>query len=98
MATVINTPGTTSSNDGAAAGWAVAAVVLLAALLVALFVWPGFVRNNAPATVPGTNINVSLPEVTPGAGAGTQTGGGTDTGGGAAPSSGSGQTAPAPAQ
>jgi hypothetical protein len=96
MATVINTPGTATSNDGAAAGWAVAAVVLLAALLVALFVWPGWVRPAATQnTVPGTNINVSLPDVSvPGTGgSGTEgTGGGT---GGASQPSGSGQTAPA---
>ncbi len=62
MATVINTPGTTR-DDGAAAGWAVAAVVLLAVVLLALFVWPGFIRpaaTPAPAA-PGANINVTLP-------------------------------------
>jgi hypothetical protein len=96
MATVINTPGTTT-NDGAAAGWAVAAVVLVAALLIALFVWPGLVRPSASQnTIPGTNINVSLPSVPnagdTGAGAGSGSG---DTGGAGA---GTGGSAPAPAQ
>ncbi len=73
MATVINTPATRDSDNGAA-GWAVAVAVLLAVGLLALFVWPGFVRNSAAPADSGTNINVSLP--------GTNTGG-TDTGGGA---------------
>ncbi len=61
MATVINTPASQTS-DGAAAGWAVAIVVLVAALLVALFVYPGFIRPAATQTqTPGANINVQLP-------------------------------------
>lgn len=59
MATVINTPGAES-----AAGWAVAVIVLVAAVLVGLFVWPGLLQRAAPApaeTNPGTNVEVQLP-------------------------------------
>lgn len=77
MATVINTPSVRdSTSDGAAAGWAVAVVVLLGALLLALFVWPGFVRQSAPAQ-PTPNINVTIPGTT------GETGGNVNGGGGA---------------
>lgn len=63
MATVINTTPATTEDSGA--GWAVALVVLAAAVIIGLFVWPGFVRNSAaPAE---TNINVTVPESTGGA-------------------------------
>ncbi len=70
MATVINTPSTRESSDNGAAGWAVALAVLLAVGLLALFVWPGVVRNNAAPAAPG-NINVTIPGADTGAGAGT---------------------------
>jgi len=72
MATIINTPASPSS-DGGAAGWAVAVVVLLAVGLVALFVWPGFVRNSAAPAESGTNINVTLPSTDTGGTGGTDT-------------------------
>jgi len=79
MATVINTPA--QNADNATAGWAVAVVVLVAAVLIALFVWPGFVRPAATQqAAPGANINVQLPQT-----GGQETGG--NTGG-----SGSGNT------
>ncbi len=58
MATVINTTPATSEDSGA--GWAVALVVLAAAVIIGLFVWPGFVRNSA-APAGTTNIDVSVP-------------------------------------
>lgn len=84
MATVINTPASREVSDSGAAGWAVAVAVLLAIGLLALFVWPGIIRNSAIPTPAdnGTNINVSLPDTSGGATGGTNTGstGGTDTG------------------
>lgn len=77
MATVINTPATRDTSESAAAGWAVAVIVLIAAGLIALFVWPGYVRQSAPApAAPGANINVTLPTTggtDGGAGSGAQT-------------------------
>lgn len=87
MATVINTPATREvSSDGAAAGWAVAVVVLVGAILLALFVWPGYVRQSAPAQQ-APNINVSLPS-SPAPSAPAETGGNVQeapSGGAAAP-------------
>ncbi len=96
MATVINTPATRDTADGAAAGWAVAVVVIVAVALLALFVWPGYVRQSAaPATTPGANINVTMPSSDT-TGTGGNAGGATnDTGSGGTQSSPSGQTAPA---
>jgi hypothetical protein len=60
MATIVNNPGGDSS--GAAAGWIVAAVVIVAGVLLALFVWPGYMRGGAGAPAAGdTNINVEVP-------------------------------------
>ena len=56
MATIVNNPGNT---DSGAAGWAVAVIVLLAAGLIAFFVWPGYVRTSEPEGA--TTINVSVP-------------------------------------
>jgi hypothetical protein len=78
MATVINTPATRDSSDNGAAGWAVAVAVLLALGLLALFVWPGIVRNSAAPADTGSNINVTLPGT---GGTGGGAGGGADTGG-----------------
>ncbi len=81
MATVINTPAQ-ASDSGAAAGWAVAVIVLVGAILLALFVWPGYVRQSAPTqqnTAP--NINVTLPS----APSGGETGGNVPSSGQAAP-------------
>lgn len=66
MATVINTPAT---REDSGAGWAAALIIVAALIIIGLFVWPGFVRQSAPAA-PGANINVTLP-----------TTGGGDTGG-----------------
>lgn len=76
MATVINTPGTTNTDTGA--GWAVALVVLAAAVIIGLFIWPGYVRNSAAPASPGTNINVTVPEAPAGGAASTPA---TDSGG-----------------
>jgi len=68
--TIVNTPGNTNS-DGAA-GWAIAAVVIIAVIIGAVLLF----RNGLPTspnTGGGTNINVELPS---GGGATGGTGGG----------------------
>lgn len=55
MVTVINTPGGT--NESSAAGWVVAGVLVIAAVLIALFVWPGYAR---PTPEPAA-VQVTLP-------------------------------------
>ena len=55
MVTVINTPGNTTESSSA--GWIVAGVLIIAAVLVALFVWPGYARPTAEATT----VQVNLP-------------------------------------
>ncbi len=77
MATIINTPATREASDSGAAGWAVAVAVLLAVGILALFVWPGIVRNSAVPAETGSTINVSLPAGTTG---GTDTSGTSGTG------------------
>ncbi len=67
MATIVNNPG---NSDSGAAGWAVAAIVIVAVALIALFVWPGFVRVGGGAT----NVNVTVPAID-NVGAGVGTGG-----------------------
>jgi hypothetical protein len=67
MATFINNPGATvpQESGAAAAGWALAAVLLAFLILGALFIWPGYARNAAPSSNPSeTNINVSVPTPT----------------------------------
>ena len=50
MVTVINTPA--AAGQSSSAGWIVAGVLVIAATLVALFVWPGYARQTAePTTV-----------------------------------------------
>lgn len=81
MATVINTPVARETSDSAAAGWAVAVIVLIAAGLIALFVWPGYVRQStvpAPAA-PAANINVTLPTTGGDSGASGSSGSGAQT-------------------
>jgi hypothetical protein len=92
MATVINTPATRDTSESAAAGWAVAVIVLVALGIIALFVWPGFVRQSTvPAATPN-NINVTLPQTTI---PGTDAGSNTDGSGGTQTTPGSGSTMPA---
>jgi hypothetical protein len=70
MATVINNP--SDGSGSAAAGWAVAVVILAGVILIGLFVWPGYAR---PVQEPaGINVDVNLPTT-----GGEQ--GGADTGG-----------------
>ncbi len=63
MSTVINNPDT-GSGEGIA-GWIVAAVVIVVAALVALFVWPGYAQQAAPAApeAPVVNVQIPVPEV-----------------------------------
>lgn len=67
MATIVNNPDTGSG------GWAVAVVLLVVVALVALFVWPGYVRQTAaPTTTQApTEVNVQIPTPNVGAGGGT---------------------------
>jgi len=55
MVTVINTPA--GAGQSSSAGWVVAGVLIIAAVLVALFVWPGYARS---APEPAT-MQVNLP-------------------------------------
>lgn len=58
MATVINNP----SDGASSAGWIVAAVVLVAIVLIALFVWPGFAGNMGGGPTGGAaEVNVTVP-------------------------------------
>lgn len=64
MATIVNNPG--SDSGSGAAGWVVAAVVIIALLLIGFFVWPGFAGTGGGGG--GTNINVEVPAPTGGMG------------------------------
>lgn len=75
MTTIVNTPNSSDSGSGAA-GWIVAAAVIIAVVLVAIFVWPGYGRH--AATPAPTQINVQIPS-------------GANTSSGGAPSGGSAQ-------
>ncbi|MBP7741504.1 MAG: hypothetical protein KA104_02325 [Candidatus Pacebacteria bacterium] len=55
MVTVINTPA--AAGQSSSAGWIVAGVLVIAATLVALFVWPGYARQTAEPTT----VQVNLP-------------------------------------
>lgn len=57
MATIVNNPG--SDSGASAAAWMVGIIALVAVVLIALFVWPGFAAQNTQA--PSTNINVQVP-------------------------------------
>lgn len=67
MATVINNPAERAERTSeryvesdSGAGWAVAIIVLLAVVVVGAFLWYRY--SAAPAgTVPGTNVQVTLP-------------------------------------
>lgn len=58
MATIVNNPG---SADSGAAGWAFAAIIIVAVALLALFVWPGFARVGGGDSNSGDTINVQVP-------------------------------------
>ncbi len=86
MATVINNPGGTERvierETDSGAGWVVALVIVVAVLL-ALFAWARYYNPNSVASPGGTNINVTLPNT------GTDNTGGTNGNGG---TNGSGST------
>lgn len=67
MATIVNNP---SDGGSGAAGWIVAAVVLIGVILIALFVWPGFAGTGGGAGAGDTNINVEVPTPSVGGGEG----------------------------
>lgn len=58
MATIVNTPGV--ANDSGVGGWIVAAVLIIAAVLIALFVWPGYAGTGGGSAAP-TQVNVQVP-------------------------------------
>lgn len=66
MATVVNNPGAVERErvvSDSGAGWAVAVLVLLAAIAIAGYVWvQRAVPAQTPVENPGANINVTLPE------------------------------------
>lgn len=58
MATIVNNPGSGDSGAGAA-GWIVAATVLVAVILIGLFVWPGMGSRTTQVSIPDTiDVNV----------------------------------------
>ncbi len=62
MVTVVNNPGPGGTNEGSG-GWAVAVIVLIAAIVLGAVAWAYFGRGGAPADKnPGVNIDVTLPE------------------------------------
>ncbi len=65
MATIVNNPGT---GDSGSAGWVVAVVILVALVLIALFVWPGFAGNMGAPTADTTNVEVNIPNPVEGVG------------------------------
>jgi hypothetical protein len=64
MADTVITPSAYDRNDSSAAGWAVAVIVLLGAILFGIFVWPGIARTpSGNASTPGNiDVNVRLPQ------------------------------------
>ncbi len=85
MADTVITPSAYDRGDSGAAGWAVAVIVLLGAVLFGLFVWPGMTRTSSgnastPQTPQNVDVNVRLPQGLQGSGqnsGGTQNQGGT---------------------
>lgn len=63
MATIVNNPG--GGSDNGSGGWIIAGVIVIAVVLVAIFVWPGFGNGGAAPAAP-TEVNVQIP--TPDAG------------------------------
>ncbi len=59
MTTIINTPGSGGNGDSGS-GFLALLIVIILLVLGALFIWPGYMRGNAPAQ-PGANINLTLP-------------------------------------
>lgn len=57
MATIVNNPN--SGNEGGSGGWIIAGVLIIAIVLIAIFVWPGF--GNGGASPTPTQINVEIP-------------------------------------
>ena len=96
MADTVITPSAYDRSDSSAAGWAVAVIVLLGAILFGIFVWPGLTRTSTGnASTPGAiDVNVKLPE---GVQQGTGAGAGAGTQQGTQPA-GNTNTTPAPAQ
>ncbi len=61
MATIINNPrpNETAVVESDSGGWAVAVIILLAVIAVGGYLWVHY--HSAPATAPGTTVNLTLP-------------------------------------
>lgn len=84
MVTVVNNPNpserTVERVSDSSMGWAVAVIVLIAALVIGGYIWVRYrtTPSAAPASSGSTNINVTLPQT--GAAPAENTGSGTGTG------------------
>lgn len=58
MATIVNNPG--GGSDNGSGGWIIAGVLVIAVVLIAIFVWPGFGNGGAAPAAP-TEVNVEIP-------------------------------------
>ena len=56
MVTVINTPA--GASQSSSAGWIVVGVLIIAAVLVALFVWPGYASTTSKAETATVQVNL----------------------------------------
>lgn len=68
MATIVNNPN--SGNEGGSGGWIIAGVLIIAIVLIAIFVWPGFGKGGGTAAP--TQVNVEIPTPDMGGGEGAQ--------------------------
>ncbi|MBU2103548.1 hypothetical protein KKD81_00595 [Patescibacteria group bacterium] len=70
MATIVNNPN--SDSGGGAGGWIVAGVLIIAVVLIAIFVWPGFANQGGSPAPTQVNVEIPTPDVGGGEGAPAQ--------------------------
>ncbi|MBU2123770.1 hypothetical protein KJ669_00630 [Patescibacteria group bacterium] len=70
MATIVNNPNPESS--GGAGGWIIAGVLIIAVVLIAIFVWPGFGNQGSVPTPTQVNVEIPTPDLGGGEGAPAQ--------------------------